>query len=192
MRRTIGVFAVLSLVGTIPVAGQAQWDETRLDSGTYEYRLYNDDGVSIVLGCRVDGVYAGFEFPMALEDTERAMARGIPGARRNLSLTRVNERGFRVTGLVGLGDLLGLLSSSPHLVVRLAGHTANFEIFGSQPIVMSCLRRQEAVPGGGQNAQRFWENAVLGTRRPRDRQNPEPPPPPDPDPAPAPAPDPEI
>ena len=171
MKRIIGVIAVLSMVGAIPAAGQAVWDETRLESGTYEYRLHNDDGAMIVLGCRVNGVYAGFEFPMALEHTERAMARGIPGERHNLSLTRVNERAFRVTGLAGLDDLLELLRSSSRLIVRLAGETANFEVFGSQPTVTGCLRRQEAVPAGpwddSFHPRRGWEGAVISTRRPR-------------------------
>ena len=171
MTRIILLSAVLTAVGAIPAAGQAQWDETHLDSGTHEYRLDNDSGVSILLGCRVDGVYAGFVFPMDLEDTERAMVRGIPGGRHNLSLTRVHPSGFRVTGLVGVSDLLTLLRNSSQLVVRLAGQTANFEVFGSEPIVMGCLRRQEALPGGGQNAQRGWENVVRGTREPRDPEN---------------------
>ena len=84
MKRIVGVIAVLGTAGTIPIAAQARWDETRFESGTYEYRLRNDEEVSIVLGCHRDGGYVVFEFREALKDTERAMVRSIPGERRNL------------------------------------------------------------------------------------------------------------
>ena len=39
--------------------------ETRLESGTYEYRLHNDDETMIVRGCRVAGVYAMVDSALA-------------------------------------------------------------------------------------------------------------------------------
>ncbi len=147
MMRLIAAVAVLGTVGTVPAAAQAQWDESRLESGTVEFRLRNDDGAAIVLGCRVNGVYTGFEFPEPLEDTERATLRGIPGDRQNVAVARVNERAFRVTGR-GIDETLRLLRTSSRLNVRLAGESADFEVFGSRSTVLGCLARQEALPPG--------------------------------------------
>ena len=141
------VAAAIAVLGMVPVAGQARWDESRLESGTIEFRLRNDDGVAIVLGCRVNGVYAGFEFPEPLRDTERATLRGIPGDRQNVAVARVNDRAFRVTGR-GIDETLRLLRTSARLNVRLAGESADFDVVGSQSTVLGCLARQEALPPG--------------------------------------------
>ena len=78
--------------------GQASWEQNRLQSGAFEYRLTNDDGVVIILGCETQGVVVGFEFPEPLDNPSRATIRSIPGAQENVPVTPVSDRVVRITG----------------------------------------------------------------------------------------------
>jgi len=130
-----------------PAAAQAVWDAADLGGGGAEFRLGNDEGAAIILVCQLAGVSAGFEFPGALEATESASIRGVPGERQNVAVAPVNERVVRLSTGRGIELLLRLLRSTANLYVRAGGARTTFEVFGSAPLVTQCLERQdEAIP----------------------------------------------
>ncbi len=146
MLKTIAAVVTLAIAAA-PAGAQAVWDARDLGGGSAEFRLGNDDGAAIILVCQLDGVSAGFEFPGVLDATESASIRGVPGERRNVAVTPVNDRVVRLTSGVGLEVLLRLLGNTANLYVRAGGERASFEVFGSAPLVSQCLERQdEAIP----------------------------------------------
>jgi hypothetical protein len=140
--------AVLTLaIPAAPAVAQAVWDARDLGGGGAEFRLGNEEGAAIILVCQLGGVSAGFEFPAALEATESASIRGVPGERQNIAVAAVNDRVVRLTSGVGLEALLRLLGNTANFYVRAGGGRASFEVFGSAPVVSQCLERQdEAIP----------------------------------------------
>ncbi len=141
------VAAVALAIPAAPAAAQAVWDSQDLGGGSAEFRLGNDEGAAIILVCQLDGVSAGFEFPVALEATRSASIRGVPGERQNVAVAAVNDRVVRLTSGRGLEVLLRLLRDTANLYVRAGGVRASFEVFGSAPVVSQCLERQdEAIP----------------------------------------------
>ena len=139
--------AVALATAASPAAAQAVWDAEELGGGSAEFRLGNDEGAAIILVCQLGGVSAGFEFPGALEATESASIRGVPGERQNVAVAPVNERVVRLSTGRGIELLLRLLRSTANLYVRAGGARATFEVFGSAPLVTQCLERQdEAIP----------------------------------------------
>ncbi len=150
MRTTIAaitVFVAFATVGTAPVVGQPQWDAQALDNGGTEFRLRNDEGASIILVCAAQGVVGGFEFPAAIESTERASVRGIPGARQNIPVSPLGDRMVQISGGRGLDFTLQLLREAATLSVRAGGARASFEIFGSASTVSECMEQIEDAPG---------------------------------------------
>ena len=146
MLKTIAAVMMLAIAAA-PAAAQAVWDARDLGGGSAEFRLGNDDGASIILVCQLDGVSAGFEFPGALDVTESASIRGVPGGRQNVAVAPVNDRVIRLTSGRGLDVLLRLLGNTANLYVRAGRERASFEVFGSSPVVSQCLERQdEAIP----------------------------------------------
>ena len=146
MLKTLAAVVTLAIPAA-PAAAQAVWDARDLGGGGAEFRLGNEEGAAIILVCQLDGVSAGFEFPGALQATESASIRGIPGERQNISVAPVNDRVVRLTSGRGIEVLLRLLGYTANLHVRAAGARASFEVFGSAPLVSQCLERQdEAIP----------------------------------------------
>ena len=146
MLKAIAAAAALAAAAA-PAAAQAVWDARDLGGGSAEFRLGNDGGAAIILVCQLGGVSAGFEFPGALEATESASIRGVPGERQNVAVAPVNERVVRLTTGRGIEVLLRLLRSTANLYVRAGGARTTFEVFGSAPLVTQCLERQdEAIP----------------------------------------------
>ena len=142
MRTTITastIFVALTTVGITPIAGQPQWAERALDDGATEFRLSNDEGASIILVCATQGLSAGFAFPTALEFTERASVRGIPGERQNIPVAPLGDRMLQIAGGRGLDFTLGLLREAANLSVRAGGARASFEVFGSGSTVAECV-----------------------------------------------------
>lgn len=142
MSRCIAVLLVVA-VSAAPAAAQAVWDERDIGGGGAEFRLGNDEGAAIILACQLGGVSAGFEFPEPLEVTGSASVRGVPGERQNIAVAPVSERVVRVTTGRGIEALLRLLQTTANLYVRAGGARANFEVFGSAPLVTQCLERQD-------------------------------------------------
>lgn len=142
MSRCIAALLAIA-VSAAPAAGQAVWDERDIGGGGAEFRLGNDEGAAIILACQLAGVSAGFEFPEPLEATGSASVRGVPGERQNIAVAPVSERVVRVTTGRGIEVLLRLLRTTANLYVRAGGARANFEVFGSAPLVTQCLERQD-------------------------------------------------
>ena len=130
-----------------PEAAQAVWDAEELGAGHWEFRLGNAEGAAIILDCRIDGVTAAFEFPEAVDATEGATVRGVPGGRQNIALSSVDDRVVRLTTTRGLEALLRVLWNSATVNVRVGGARASFEVFGSVPVVSECLERQRPDSG---------------------------------------------
>ena len=87
----LAVFGVLATAGAVPAVGQQdRWQVRDLEGGGKEFQLPNDEGAVIILACRLQGMGAGFEFVEPIEPTQRAMVRGIPGARENIVVEPVN------------------------------------------------------------------------------------------------------
>ncbi|MCY4505983.1 MAG: hypothetical protein OXG35_03340, partial [Acidobacteria bacterium] len=129
------IAAVVALAAAAgPAAAQAVWDATDLGGGGAEFRLGNDEGAAIILVCQLGGVSAGFEFPGALEATESASIRGVPGERQNVAVAPVNERVVRLTTGGGIELLLRLLRSNAHLSVRAGGARGAFWGVGRAPL----------------------------------------------------------
>jgi len=146
MTRFIFVIAALATVGTIPVQGQAQWEETQLGPGVFQSRLdHSDDGTAIVLQCAVRGVSVLFEFPEALDETNQAQVRSIPGARLNIAVVPVGDRAVQIVG-GSVIETLRLLRDSSRFFIRTGGQSTTFPSSGSGHIVEGCLGRQEDAP----------------------------------------------
>ena len=145
MKSLVATFAALLLFGTSSVIGQASWEQNSLQSGAFEYRLTNDDGVVIILACETQGVVAGFEFPEPLDNPSRATIRSIPGGQENVPVTPVSDRVVRITG-DGIFTAMRMIRDSSRLFVRMAGESTTFITAGSGHIVSGCLARQEALP----------------------------------------------
>ncbi len=143
MKTIMGAVAVLGVVGTATAAEQPQWNKSEGDGGAIEFRLRNSEGAAILVGCHLDGVYAGFEFPEPLDNPERATVRGVPGHRHNVAVSQVSDRVLRVSSGQGINDTFQLLRDSSRLHVRVAGQQATFNIFGSDSVITECLERQE-------------------------------------------------
>ena len=142
MSRAVAVVLTMAIPAA-PAAAQAVWDARELDGGGAEFRLGNDEGAAIILACQLGGVSAGFEFPEPLEATGSASVRGVPGERQNIAVAPVNDRVVRVTTGRGIEVFLRLLRTTANLYVRAGGARANFEVFGSAPLVTQCLERQD-------------------------------------------------
>ena len=95
------------------------------------------------MGCGLDGVYLGFEFPDVLDQPERATMRGIPGERYNVSVSQVGDRVAQVTSGRGIDDTFQLLRSVRRVEVRVPGQSALFNVSGSDSVVAECLQRQD-------------------------------------------------
>ena len=141
---TIASFVAL---GASPLA-QERWDQIELAPEGMEYRLRNDDGVTMILVCQTDGILAGFEFPDPFDSPGRATIRAIPGQQKNVALTPVSDRIARITGLAGTTVMLALLRDAPRMYVRIEGTSTYFRTAGSEHIVNGCFERQEDIPGG--------------------------------------------
>ncbi len=135
--------AVLLAIPAAPAAAQAVWDFRDLGGGGAEFRLGNDEGAAIILACQLGGVSAGFEFPEPLEVAGSASIRAVPGERQNIAVAPVSDRVVRLTSGQGLEALLRMLRTTANLYVRAGGARANFEVFGSSPLVTQCLERQD-------------------------------------------------
>lgn len=142
MSRCIAALLAIA-VSAAPAAAQAVWDARDIGGGGAEFRLGNDEGAAIILACQLGGVSAGFEFPEPLEVTGSASVRGVPGERQNIAVAPVSDRVIRVTTGRGIEVLLRLLGTTANLFVRAGGARANFEVFGSAPLVTQCLERQD-------------------------------------------------
>ena len=145
MTRSIFVTVALATAVTIPVQGQARWQETELAPGVFQSRLDNDDGTAIVLQCAVRGVSVLFEFPEPLDETDQASVRSIPGARLNIAVIPVGDRAVQIVGGAVI-ETLRLLRESQRFFIRTGGQSTTFQSSGSGFIVEGCLGRQEAAP----------------------------------------------
>lgn len=146
MKRTIAavtVLGALTAVGAAPAAGQAQWDARDLEGGGKEFQLRNDEGAVIILACQLNGLGAGFAFPEPIQPTQRAVVRGVPGARENVAVAPVNDRMLQIAGGRGLDFTLELLRTAARISVRAGGRNASFEVFGSNSVVSECVDQQE-------------------------------------------------
>ncbi len=143
MTRIITAVAALGVVGTVAVGGQTpQWAENELAGGAIEFRLSNDEGATLILGCYPGGVVAWFEYAAPLKDAERATVRSIPGEQLNVQVSHVSDRVVRVGG-GGLEVTLGQVRRAARLYVRVAGESAFFNTAGSGHVVGRCLERQD-------------------------------------------------
>ena len=145
MKTTIAAVTVLGALtaGAVPAAGQAQWDARDLEGGGKEFQLRNDEGAVIILACQINGLGAGFAFPEPIESTQRAVVRGVPGARENVAVSPVNDRTLQIAGGRGLDFTLELLRTAARISVRAGGRSASFEVFGSNSVVSECVDQQE-------------------------------------------------
>ncbi|MBM63717.1 MAG: hypothetical protein CL484_12295 [Acidobacteria bacterium] len=137
------VFVALLVVGVTPVAAQPQWSTQEFPNGQTEFRLRNDNGDSILLVCASQGLVAGFEFAEAIEPTDRAGVRGIPGERQNVSVSAVGDRILQLNGGRGLDFTLNTLRESATLELRAGDTRASFEVFGSASTVAECIEQLE-------------------------------------------------
>ena len=140
--------------GAVVETRQAEgWERIDLQEGATEFRLRNDDGASVILGCQLNGVGMGFEFGEPIDETNRATVRGIPGERHNVAVNPNGDRMVVLAGGRGLDQTLNLLRTSARLSVRAGGGEATFEIFGSESVVNECIGQEEE--GVGNPSQRF-------------------------------------
>ena len=146
MRNFVVTLASVIALGTSTFA-QERWAQIDLEPEGMEYRLMNEDGATIILSCQAQGILAGFAFPEALEETERATVRSIPGQRLNVRLVPINEQVVQIWGLAGTRNLLSLIRDAPRLYVRVGGESAMFRTAGSYHIVDGCFERQQDLPG---------------------------------------------
>ena len=143
------VLGVLASVGAVPAAAQQDlWEVRSLEGGGKEFQLFNGEGAAIILACRLQGMGAGFEFVEPIEPTQRAMVRGIPGARQNIAVEPVSPYTVQVTGGRGLDFTLAMLRRASSLYVRASGESASFAVFGSAAIVEQCLEQMEDRAAG--------------------------------------------
>ena len=145
----LAVLGVLATAGAVPAAGQQDlWEVRDLQGGGKEFQLHNDQGDVIILACRLQGLGAGFEFAEGIEPTERAMVRGIPGARENVAVQPVNPHTVQVAGGRSLDFTLAMLRTASSLYVRASGRAATFAVFGSAMIVEQCVEQMEDRAAG--------------------------------------------
>ena len=147
--------AVLAVVGVLATAGavsavgqQDRWQVRDLEGGGKEFQLLNDEGAVLILACRLQGMGAGFEFVEPIEPTQRAMVRGIPGARQNIAVQPVSPYTVQVAGGRSLDFTLAMLRSASSLYVRASGESASFAVFGSATIVEQCVEQMEDRAAG--------------------------------------------
>ncbi len=153
MKRTIAALAVPGILAAVGVAvsaaGQQElWEVRNLQGGGKEFQLHNDQGDVIILACRLQGMGAGFEFAEGIEPTQRAMVRGIPGARENVAVEPVNPFTVQVAGGRSLDFTLAMLRTASSLYVRASGRAATFAVFGSATIVEQCVEQMEDRAAG--------------------------------------------
>ena len=148
VKRTVTAFALLgalALLGAVPAAGQAQWNETDVEGGK-EFRLFHESGAAILLQCLVRGTGAAIQLVEPV-DVRRVTLRGVPGGRRNVAVRR-QAGGYFLSIASGPGRdfMYRMLRSAVSLSVTVADNELSFEVFGSDQIVSLCLQQQEAAP----------------------------------------------
>ena len=152
MRSALAVLAVvgvLATTGAVSAVGQQdRWQVRDLEGGGKEFQLLNDEGAVLILACRLQGMGAGFEFVEPIEPTQRAMVRGIPGARQNIAVQPVSPYTVQVAGGRSLDFTLAMLRSASSLYVRASGESASFAVFGSATIVEQCVEQMEDRAAG--------------------------------------------
>jgi hypothetical protein len=148
------VLGVLATAGAVPAVGQQdRWEVRNLEGGGKEFQLHNDEGAVLILACRLQGMGAGFEFVEPIEPTQRAMVRGIPGARQNIVVEPVSPYTVQVAGGRSLDFTLAMLRSASSLYVRAASESASFAVFGSATIVEQCVEQMEDRAAGMSRSQ---------------------------------------
>ena len=142
------VICLTAMTSALAVGGgPPEWHQTSAE-GAIELRLRNDEGVSLLLVCHRRGVGVGFEYPVTLGSTTTARIRGIPGGGRNVPVVVLTGRTARVNSADAVDRVLRLLQRSSRLLVRVAGHEATFDVFGSTESVRRCLETVEGKVGG--------------------------------------------
>ena len=121
VKRTVTVLTLLgalALLGAVPAAGQARWDETDVQGGK-EFRLVNDAGATILLQCLTRGVGAAIQLAEPVESARRVAMRGIPGGRRNVAV-RQQAGGYFLSISSGPGRdfMFRMLRNAASLSVR--------------------------------------------------------------------------
>ncbi len=163
----LAVLGVLATAGAVPAVGQQdRWEVRDLEGGGKEFQLLNDEGAVIILACRLQGMGAGFEFVEPIEPTQRAMVRGIPGARQNIAVEPVNPYTVQVAGGRSLDFTLAMLRSASSLYVRASGEAAAFAVFGSATIVEQCVEQMEDRAAGMSRSQDQPALVTFGNREP--------------------------
>jgi hypothetical protein len=169
MRPATAALAVLGVLATaaVPAAGQQElWEVRNLEGGGKEFQLLNDEGAAIILACRLQGMGAGFEFVEPIEPTQRAMVRGIPGARENVAVEPVSPYTVQVAGGRSLDFTLAMLRSASSIYVRASGQGASFKVFGSATIVEQCLEQMEDRAAGMSRDTEMPALVTFGNRQP--------------------------
>lgn len=161
------VLGVVASVGALPAAAQQDlWEVRNLEGGGKEFQLLNDEGAAIILACRLQGMGAGFEFVEPIEPTQRAMVRGIPGARQNIAVQPVSPYTVQIAGGRSLDFTLAMLRSAFSLYVRASGESASFPVFGSAAIVEQCVEQMEDRAAGMSRSQEQPSLVTFGNRDP--------------------------
>ena len=120
-----------------------------LEGGGKEFQLRNDEGAVLIPRLPPARQWgAGFEFVEPIEPTQRAMVRGIPGARQNIVVQPVSPYTVQVAGGRSLDFTLAMLRSASSLYVRAASESASFAVFGSAMIVEQCVEQMEDRAAG--------------------------------------------
>ncbi|MYH27688.1 MAG: hypothetical protein F4X11_25915 [Acidobacteria bacterium] len=164
----LAVFGVLATAGAVPAVGQQdRWQVRDLEGGGKEFQLPNDEGAVIILACRLQGMGAGFEFVEPIEPTQRAMVRGIPGARENIVVEPVNPYTVQVAGGRSLDFTLAMLRSASSIYVRASGEAASFAVFGSATIVEQCVEQMEDRTAGMSRSNEQPALVTFGNRDPQ-------------------------
>lgn len=164
----LAVFGVLATAGAMPAVGQQdRWQVRDLEGGGKEFQLPNDEGAVIILACRLQGMGAGFEFVEPIEPTQRAMVRGIPGARENIVVEPVNPYTVQVAGGRSLDFTLAMLRSASSIYVRASGEAASFAVFGSATIVEQCVEQMEDRTAGMSRSNEQPALVTFGNRDPQ-------------------------
>lgn len=164
----LAVLGVLATAGAVPAVGQQdRWEVRDLEGGGKEFQLLNDEGAVIILACRLQGMGAGFEFVEPIKPTQRAVVRGIPGARENIAVEPVNPYTVQVAGGRSLDFTLAMLRSASSLYVRASGEAASFAVFGSAAIVEQCVEQMEDRTAGMSRSQEQPSLVTFGNRDPQ-------------------------
>ena len=148
VKRTVTVLTLLgalALLGAVPAAGQAEWDETDVQGGK-EFRLVNDAGATILLQCLTRGVGAAIQLAEPIESARRVTVRGVPGERRNIVVRLSGGYFLSIASGSGRDFLFRMLRNAARLSVRVSDQELSFEVFGSDAIVSQCLQQQEGAP----------------------------------------------